>query len=320
MHVSVVLPVYNCQRYVAEAINSVLRQTHRDFDLVVIDDGSSDRAADVCRGFARHDGRITFVTRPNRGHCHTMNEGLALARGEWVAVMHCDDVMLPNRLERQVAFVTANPRLSLVSSLVEWIDEEGGHVGYSRSDLTTPDAVAAARAGEGTIAFPHPAVMFRKAAVQAVGGYRQAFYPVEDLDLWNRIADARYGVLVQPEVLMKYRTHPASATNRRAAEVAHCLRWLAATIRARRAGLPEPTRAEFEAAEAALPWPVKLNGWRKVRGDVAWNRAMANYAGHRVAAAVGPLALAVALRPATYVPRVVPRLFGHDADRGNRAA
>jgi GT2 family glycosyltransferase len=310
MHVSVIMPVYNCERYIAEAVNSVLRQTHHDFDLVLIDDGSADQAGAICEGFARHDPRITLVRRENRGICNTLNEALSLARSEWVAVMHCDDVMMPNRLERQIAFVEAHPELAIISSMVEWIDGEGRHVGWNRCSLTTPQAVDEARRDGGTIAFPHPAVMFRKSVIQSLGGYRQFAYPVEDCDLWNRAADAGHRVLVQDEVLLKYRMHPAASTYHKAAEVARGLRWIGACAIARRAGEPEPTREAFEAAEAALPWPAKLNEWRKQQGDVAWTRAMACFAGRRMAALVPPLAMAVALRPGTYVPRILPRLLG----------
>src|SRR5436190_20375247 len=105
---TVLLPAYNTAAYLAEAVRSVLAQTFRDFELLVIDDGSTDDTLAVARDLERTDGRIRVLTQPNAGIAHTMNRGIDLARGEWVACMHGDDVMLPTRPERQLAFLRDN--------------------------------------------------------------------------------------------------------------------------------------------------------------------------------------------------------------------
>src|ERR1700722_2841244 len=120
MFLTVAMPVYHNERFLAAAIESVVGQSYRDFELLVCDDGSSDGSLDIARRYAQADNRIRVLAHPNVGICNTMNDAIAHSRGEWIACMHGDDVMLPQRLERQVAFVQANPDVDLTSCLVHW--------------------------------------------------------------------------------------------------------------------------------------------------------------------------------------------------------
>lgn len=313
MHLPILMPVYNCDRFVGEAIGSILTQTHRDWSLVIWDDGSTDATLAVCRRFASQDRRIRVVSRPNAGIANAMNAAMNEVATDWVAVMHGDDVMLPSRLEQQLHFVHENAGVAVVSSLVEWIDDNGRHLGRSRSALTTPAAVAEARQGDGTVAFPHPAVMFRRSVIQAVGGYRQEFWPAEDTELWNRVADAGHGVLVQDQVLMQYRIHANSASMSRSDLMTRKLRWMGACVHARRRSQPEPTWEQYLEHEHNQPWPHRLNEWRKHWADVCWYTAMSHLAGKRMGHLIPSLAVALSLRPATYFPRVLPRITGRAA-------
>lgn len=129
----ILMPVYNVGRFVAEAIESVLAQTHPDFELRIYDDGSTDDTLDVCRKYEKQDARIRVRSHTNIGIANTMNAALAEAQAEWIFCMHGDDVMTPNRLERQLAFIRANPDLAVVSSVVELIDSEGRELGQMKS-------------------------------------------------------------------------------------------------------------------------------------------------------------------------------------------
>src|SRR5436305_11764547 len=100
--VSVLMPVYNAQRYIAAAVQSILDQTFTDFELIVVDDGSTDRSGDILRGFAARDPRVKLISRPNTGYVVALNEALATATGEFIARMDADDFSLPKRFERQV--------------------------------------------------------------------------------------------------------------------------------------------------------------------------------------------------------------------------
>lgn len=305
---TVIMPVYNVERFVAEAVESVLAQTHRDFTLLVCDDGSTDGTAAVVRAIAARDARVVLHTQKNVGIGHTMNAALARCGTEWVACMHGDDVMLPNRLERQLAFVREHPDVDVISSLVEWIDETGRIVGRSRSPLTDPKAVAEIVAAGRTVAFPHPAVMFRRSAIVAVGGYDQEFFPAEDTELWNRAAQAGHKVLVQPEVLLRYRIRASSASMSKAAVMIRKLRWMEESIAARRAGRPVQTWQQFlESRGAAGRWR-KFNDDRKDLSRTIYQAAIGHCAARQYHKFVPSLLAATALEPELVLGRVMPRL------------
>ena len=301
-HLTVLMPAYNAGRYVAEAIKSVLRQTHRDFDLVVVDDGSSDDTLAVARFFEPLDQRVRVVAQANRGIANTMNGALSGVRTEWVACMHADDVMLPDRLERQVGFVRENRDVAVVSGLVVMIDESGREIGRSRSHLTTREAVRKAVAAGECVAFNHPATMFRRSVVEAVGGYRQEFWPAEDTELWNRVAGAGHLVLVQPEFLLKYRVHGASASMSRSRLMVQKLAWMEKCMAARGSGEAEPTWEQFLASR-------RWNDRRQELARTLYQGAIRQRSSRQYARLLPSLAAAAVLEPSLVLPRVLPRLL-----------
>src|SRR6476661_6105481 len=123
--VSVLMPVYNAGRYVAEAVESILGQTYADFEFLIVDDGSTDRSRAILERYAARDPRIRLVSRPNTGYAAALNELLGLARGELVARMDADDVALPERLLRQVNYLRAHPEVVCVGTAVHLIDGGG---------------------------------------------------------------------------------------------------------------------------------------------------------------------------------------------------
>jgi glycosyltransferase involved in cell wall biosynthesis len=207
--VSVLMPVYNAARYLAEAVESILGQTFADFEFLIIDDGSTDRSRATLERYAAHDRRIRLASRPNTGYTVALNELLGLARGELLARMDGDDVALPTRLARQVDYLRAHPDVVCVGTAVQFIDAAGRflrprHPGMDHEEIQQ-------RALAGDCPLNHPSVMMRRAAVEAVGGYHAEFEPAEDLDLWLRLSEV--GRLTNlPEVLMKYRQHAGSVS------------------------------------------------------------------------------------------------------------
>ena len=123
--ITVLLAVYNGQEYLRAAIESVLGQTFPNFEFLIIDDGSIDGSLNIVREYARRDGRIRIITRPNKGLTNTLNEGISLARGEYLARMDADDICMPRRFERQLGYMKDHPDCVLVGSRVELMDPEG---------------------------------------------------------------------------------------------------------------------------------------------------------------------------------------------------
>jgi glycosyltransferase involved in cell wall biosynthesis len=301
MDLTVVMPAFNAARFIAEAIESVLRQTHRDWKLLVIDDGSADDTLAIARLFEPRDARVRVMTQANAGIANTMNRAMALAQTEWVACMHADDVMMPARLERQLRFVREHPDVAVVSSLVLLIDDAGREIGRSRSPLKSAEAVRRKVRSGGCVAFHHPATMFRKSVVQAVGGYRQEFWPAEDTELFNRIAAAGHLVLVQDEYLLKYRIHGSSASMSKSRLMVQKLGWMARCMASRRRGEAEPTWEQFLAAR-------RWNDRRQELARTLYQSAIGEFSAGRYGRLLPPLAAAALLEPSLVLPRVFPRL------------
>jgi glycosyltransferase involved in cell wall biosynthesis len=207
--VSVLMPAYNARRYLAEAIESVLGQTWRDFELLVIDDGSTDDTAAIAKRYEARDPRIRVMTRSNGGIGAALNAGLEAARGELIARMDSDDVCLPERFARQVEFLRQMPDCVLVGSRVMLIDSEGASL-FEMEDVPTGHEEIEALLLQARWSIVHPAVMMRREVVRQIGGYDNDVVPVEDHDLFLRLAEV--GRLANlPEVLLRYRKHPMNS-------------------------------------------------------------------------------------------------------------
>ncbi len=253
--VSVLMPVYNGGRYLRPAVASVLAQTFADFELLAMDDGSSDDSAAVLNGYASADPRVRVVSRPNRGLVHTLNEGLALARGRYVARMDADDVCRPDRLAKQVAYLDAHPDCVLVGSRVLVTDPDGLPIRHM-ADERTHEAIDHAHLNRGWPVV-HPAVTMRLDAVKRVGLYRDPYNTLEDTDLFLRLAEV--GRLTNlPDVLLEYRQHFGSVTHTRAARQHELRQALYDETHARRG---EPVGPRLPPPPPPRPRSEEHRGW-----------------------------------------------------------
>ena len=211
------MPVYNGERYLAEAVESILAQTYRDFEFIVIDDGSKDGSRSILESFAARDPRMKVVSRPNTGIIGALNEGLGLARGELVARMDADDIALPERLAKQVAYMDDHPDCVMAGSRVQVIDPDGSPLTILSDALTHDQIVDGFLAARGQLVH-HPAVIYRKDVVLRIGAYRDIFDESEDLDLFLRLAEVGRIVNME-EPLLKYREHLAKASRAKVVRV-----------------------------------------------------------------------------------------------------
>jgi glycosyltransferase involved in cell wall biosynthesis len=210
--VSVLLPVRDGALFLREAVESVLAQTLRDFELVVVDDGSTDATASILATV--QDKRLRVLRQEPLGLVPALGRAVAEARAPNLARMDADDLSLPSRLERQLEVLERDERLALVGCGVETIDVTGRVTGSW--SLPAEDAALRRRLLLRN-PFTHGAVLLRGAAIAAAGGYRADYGANEDYDLWRRIArDWRLGAV--PEVLYRYRVHPAAVTKTRVEE------------------------------------------------------------------------------------------------------
>jgi len=212
--VSVLLPVYNAGRTLTPAIRSLVRQTFEDIEILAVDDGSEDESARLLCEWARRDVRIRPLFRPHRGLIETLNAGLRVASGTFVARMDADDVSHPKRLELQVGLLRDDPSLSVVGCLVRSFPRRHVREGFRIYEewlnrLTAHAEIAREVFIESPL--PHPSVMVRREEVLDLGGYQERGWP-EDYDLWLRyhLASRRFGKVER--VLLLWREHGARLT------------------------------------------------------------------------------------------------------------
>lgn len=257
--VSVLLPAFNALATLPRAVACIRAQTFADWELLVVDDGSTDGAAEWMRAQAAQEPRLKVISQPHAGIVAALNRGLAAARGEFIARMDADDESLPERLTEQVALFDAKPELGVVGSLVEFAGNRAASAGYALhvdwlNTVVTPEQIALNRFVESP--FAHPSVMFRRELVARHGGYRDGDFP-EDYELWLRWLEAGVRMAKVPRVLLRWHDPPArlSRTDPRydvesfyKLKAEYLARWLVAADVKR--------RTDFSGAPAAPPLHV----------------------------------------------------------------
>ncbi len=237
---SVAMSVYNGERFLESAIDSVLAQDFADFEFLIVDDGSSDSTADILRTYAARDSRVIPIVRENRGLVTSLNQLLQLARAPLVARMDADDLAAPNRFSAQIAFLSRHPEVGVLGSWTTDIDEHGEPCSAGPEDHPVTHEEFLANVARGGPLLAHPTVMYRRDVVLSVGGYHQAFRHCEDFDLWLRLAD-RTRIANLSERLLRYRHYAGQVSQRHAVEqqIGVAVARLAQAERA--AGRPDPT-------------------------------------------------------------------------------
>ena len=211
--ISVIMPVYNAALYLKEAIQSILSQSFPDFELIIINDGSSDTSEKVIKDF--NDSRIVYIkNQDNIGQTKSLNKGILIAQGEFVARMDADDISLPKRFYRQIEFLRQNERVAVVGTWHQEIDTKGRFIRKCFYPILPSVRVRINFSRlVGWASIGHPSTMIRKRVLDELGAYNPEFYICQDYDLWLRIA-RKYVLENIPEILLKYRVHEHSLTNK----------------------------------------------------------------------------------------------------------
>lgn len=213
--VSVLMSVFNTERYVETALRSVLAQSWRDLEVIVVDDGSSDDSPRIIAALAAEDPRIRFRSRPNKGIPRTANEMIAQARGRYLCIMDSDDVMLPDCIARAAAHLDMHPEAVAVGVTNLPVDADGRSLGGAEVHLS-----GWSRCPATPSAFPpkgpkiiNPGSMMRAEAVGRVGGYRESLPWAQDTDMWWRLSEIGEIHRIN-DVLLHYRRAQSSTTVR----------------------------------------------------------------------------------------------------------
>ncbi len=211
--ISVILPSHNGMKFLPTAVQSILQQTFANFELILLDDGSTDETPQYAKTISDH--RLRYVRLEKVGLVGALNTGLKLAKSELIARMDADDIALPTRLARQHELFSKNSRLLVCSTLFEHIDENG-HVQQRSNAAPTP--ISHAAIAFHTLFSPpflHPGTMFRREEVLRLGGYDRTYDVAEDYELWTRLLSIGTGTNIN-EILLRYRLHGGKvSTNNR---------------------------------------------------------------------------------------------------------
>ncbi len=245
--VSVIMPAYNCEAHVGEAVASVLAQTYQDWELIVVDDASTDRTAEIVQEFANRDARVRLLRNErNVGGTASRNRAVAAARGEFAAILDNDDVARPERFALSVAAIRERPELGLVGGTSWAIDEEGTIAGHPHPKKPRDDAGAHRRVFEQCrMPFVHSSSMIRMSVLRQLNSYDEFFRYASDFDLILRVsACSRIGFVPEPLVMIRHRAGQVST--RHTHEQMALARTAQAQFRAKQRGIEFDRDAELE--------------------------------------------------------------------------
>lgn len=251
--VTVLMSCYNSEKWLGDAIESILAQTWRDFEFILVNDGSRDDTLEIIRRYAGQDKRIVIIDKKNTGLADSLNWGIRQARGKWIARLDADDLSDSHRLERQISFVSNHPDVILLGTGFEEINEFGRCIKVHRIFADHLSLVSRLERGRGF--FPHSSAFYSTITVRQVGAYRSRIRRAEDLDLWLRLS--AYGKLaIIAEPLVKIRKHAAQIShddNGRRQNLDACAATVSYFLRQR--GLVDPVDvADEEIANRFFTW------------------------------------------------------------------
>jgi glycosyltransferase involved in cell wall biosynthesis len=258
--ISVILPVYNQQKYIAGTIESVLCQTFSDFEFLIVDDGSTDGSAQIIKDYAAKDRRIIPYFERNSGKCKATNFLVAKAKGKWCAFLDADDQMLPDRLARQIEFHNQNPLLQGSSGHSYYINEKNETLGMQKyPHLKSIEECDRVRKTKDYITCAFTSLMMSTKAYLDAGGLPENIWPCEDFEFFNRFVQKGYNLVIMQEPLMKYRIHGSSITAKNPLKVYDMIGYVMHCLDQRKESKPEISFDEFMAIRDKDSWWVKLN-------------------------------------------------------------
>jgi glycosyltransferase involved in cell wall biosynthesis len=214
--ISVLMSVFNGEDWLEQSILSVICQEFSDFEFIIVNDGSTDKSLNIINNLASRDSRLRVFDKPNTGLADSLNYGIEVAKGEWIARIDADDLWEPHRLCKQYELARSNSRLVLIGSGFTIIDRNGKFE-RSISPPLSHNSLLKSLTIRGINPFAHSSVLYSKEAVKSLGGYRVRLKRSQDYDLWLRLSDIGNMAYIQ-EPLVKLRKHESQISNEEAGE------------------------------------------------------------------------------------------------------
>jgi len=300
--ISIIMPAYNSDNFVGDAIESVLAQTYPHFELIVCDDGSTDKTLEIVESYVERDPRIRLLRNKFRSVSLNANSGVAAARYPWIARLDADDMATPDRLERQIQAAEHEPHVVCWGGAAELINRNGQRLRTARLGPETEAEFEELRRSGHVIYMLGLTTMIRRDAFQRVGGYDPRFNSADDIELLSRLAELG-SIRALPAILGYYRIHGTSFTASRSIIQERLFRFIEARNRAHLAGGNLELEAFMEALDRQ-PLLARIHEGLSGRSRQYYHHATIGFAEHRVARALGWGMLALLTDPISTARRL----------------
>ncbi len=253
--VSIVIAAYNAEKYIAESIESCLNQTYKDIEVIIVNDGSTDTTLSIIEKYVALDSRVCVVSQENKGVGASRNVGNNLAKGDLIAVLDSDDIMMSDRLMVQVEYMQQHPEIDVLGCWMEHINEKGVSIGtYKRvSNTINVSQFKEYQVKNIPVALTHSGVIYQTKKVKEVGGYRD-LRPGQDADLWNRMVENGCIIVVLPVILGKYRIYFSNLNTSVTIKSFYTFYWLLYNSTQRRQKLNEISFEQYLALHRKKPF------------------------------------------------------------------
>jgi len=257
--IDISMPVFNAELYLDKSLNSVLKQTYKNFKLYVIDDCSKDSSWTIIKKFMNIDNRVIGIKlNKNKGMSYCLNKVNQISNADYIARIDCDDIMESNRIEEQINFLREYPDTVVLSSTGKYINDQDEILGKIPNDYIDHNKIIEKFKKSKPVALLHPSVTYNRKKILEVGGYRGEYWPSDDIDLWARLLEKNYKIRVQNLSLIRYRVHFKSAVSSKFIENRQKYRWVEECIKLRKKNKRELSFAEFKKLNK-----ITINQYRK---------------------------------------------------------
>lgn len=318
--VSVIITAYNAKQYLAEAVDSVLNQSYTDLEIILVNDGSKDNTLEIMQQYEAQDSRVVVISHENMGISASNNRALKMARGHYIAKLDADDVMTPNRIEEQVKFLQENPQIGMLSSDAIIINDKGEHVGTQvmpgYQDVAYSRKIARS---QGLVICAHTGFMAYKKAYEDVGGYNEGISCAVDLEIFRRMIEKGYNLVILRKFLVKYRIYRSSVVgkNTKSYLVQNTVAYIQHSIK-RRANGQKPIRLEeFIEELKAEPWLKRIKRKRDYIAYQSYRSALEFISLKNYPSAFYRLSVAFALKPINTYSRLYRQVKRRFATKTN---
>jgi len=308
MRISIIMPVYNQEKFLAETIDCVLKQSFKDFELLLLDDGSTDRSAEIIKTYAQKESRIRPFFQKNAGRSFSANFLVGKAQYDWCFFLDADDLLFPETLEKKYTFHLDNPELDGSSSHCIYINEEGKPIGVQQYKfLKNVEDCRNSRKNNEMVLCSFGGLMVTKSSYLKTGGLRN-IWPGDDFDFINRFIEMGNILVIQQESLYKYRRHSASDTMNAPYKIYDANSYISYCATLRRSGQKEISFEEFKMLQSKDPWWMKINRFRLNYSQIFFRDA--NYArGERKILSFISLSLAGLIFAPDYALKLLHNLY-----------